>query len=531
MRRTIILAAALSIILLGLWGTAVIYFDESRMKGIVSERLSDQLGRRVEIVGVLRFSLFPSPRLDGQDVVVFGPDGDQGPAAITAERVTMELRFASLLRGRLLPGGMQLGGAVIDLDQLGTGDGDSETDPLSAIRSSAKLLAGRSLRLEDVTILASRRGDGGLERIGIDLIEFDRFSLDRTVAFRFRGNLGDPPVLEDVRVDGLLHVPTSPDAAIRLREMRLQGRLAALDQPVSLSGELTATSDDPFRLALSGGRFLLGESSYDFSFNYYGGEAPSADVLVSGRELDWLAFRAVPAGSIDLDLSTVLAGIAQRVDLRSQLQFDRVLVGPIRFSEARIDLRSRSEGLGLNLAAVFPGGLAEASGVLAASGSSSLAVDSIIAELGLLLESLGFPAVAGGSGEARLSLRWPADGDAGFLLEGQLGLWDGYWRLGRDDEDPQRRDFDRFNGEIRLTPGYLELPGFEWSGGELAGAGWAAIELPGGRLGGEIRTRRGPEAVLELSGTLERPRLSPAATGEIEPASEDGAAEEVEPEP
>ncbi|MDZ7789592.1 MAG: AsmA family protein [Xanthomonadales bacterium] len=104
MRRTIILAAALSIILLGLWGTAVIYFDEDRLKAIVSDRLSEQIGRRVEIVGRLRFSLFPSARIEAGGVIVQGPPGVPGAATLRADRVELALRLAPLLRGELSPG-------------------------------------------------------------------------------------------------------------------------------------------------------------------------------------------------------------------------------------------------------------------------------------------------------------------------------------------------------------------------------------------------------------------------------------------
>jgi len=151
MRRTIILAAALSIILLGLWGTAVIYFDEDRLKAIVSDRLGEPIGRRVEIVGRIRFSLFPSARIEAGGVIVQGPSGVPGAATLRADRVELALRLAPLLRGELSPGRMELSGAVI---QLAPGDkaGGDRSDPLEAIRSSAKLLAGRSVRLQDVTL-------------------------------------------------------------------------------------------------------------------------------------------------------------------------------------------------------------------------------------------------------------------------------------------------------------------------------------------------------------------------------------------
>jgi uncharacterized protein involved in outer membrane biogenesis len=118
MRRTIILAAALGIIVLGLWGTAVIYFDESRLKGIISDRLSEQVGRRVEIVGALEFSLFPRPRLEAREVVIGASGNEDGRAVFRAARVSMSLRLIALLRGDLAPGRIQLELGVYDPETM-----------------------------------------------------------------------------------------------------------------------------------------------------------------------------------------------------------------------------------------------------------------------------------------------------------------------------------------------------------------------------------------------------------------------------
>lgn len=518
MRRTIILAAALGIIVLGLWGTAVIYFDESRLKGIVSDRLSEQVGRRVEIVGALSFSLFPRPRLDAENVVIAGPEGAESRAMMRAKRVSMSLRLLPLFRGELAPAQTELSGAVINLASAGS---DGRSDPLAAIRSSARLLSGRSLRLQDLTLVTAGRTGGGLDTLSIEFIEFDRFSLDRTVAFRFRGNLGEPRVLDDVHVDAMLHVPASSDKPVRLRDMQLRGRLTALDLPVSLSGDLTATGSDPFRLALAGGRLRVGDIAYDLSFGYHGGDAPAADLLVAGPELDWGSFSAFPQRSMNVGLGPALAALSERVDLRSQLQFERLRVGTLGFIDARIDLRTQPAGLGIGLAAVFPGGLVEASGVIAGNGTESLSADVSLAEFGRLLDWLGLPAVIQGSGEATLTLRWPAGNSSGFQAEGQFELWDGHWLVGRNGSEPGVTEFDHFSGEVRMSGGYLEIPGFELSGGDLAGTGWAAVELPGGNLGGEILPREEGGSYLALSGTLADARLAPPepASPEVDPGN------------
>lgn len=509
MRRTIILAAAVAIIGLGLWGTAVIYFDESRLKGILSDRLSEQVGRRVEIAGELRFTLFPSPVVEAGDVLIAGSGDGQGPAMMRARNVSMSLRFLPLLRGELAPVQMQLSGAVINLG--GDGSEGAYSDPLAAVRSSARLLSGRSLRLEDVTLVFPEDARGRPNSITLDFIEFERFSLDRAVSFRFEGNLGDPPVVDRLRVEGTLHVPADAGRPVRLRDMQMQGHLIPLEEHLSVSGDLTATPDEPFRLALAGGQLQVGPEQFDLSFTYHGGEKPAADLLVSGRVLDWKTARDFSLRRMQVDPEAFLAALSSRVDLRSQLQFDVLQIGGLEFADARIDLRSRNSGLGLNLLTTFPGGLVEASGVLTGQASESLAMDISLAEFGRLLEWLGWPAVIDGSGESRLSLIWPVEDDAGYRIEGRFDLWDGYWQVGDADSEAQtvQREFDQFTGDFRMTPGFLELPGFELRGEDLSGSGWAAVELPEGTLGGEVLTAEGEFSFLALSGTLDEPRLAP----------------------
>ncbi|WP_376696399.1 AsmA family protein [Wenzhouxiangella sp. EGI_FJ10305] len=525
MRRTIILAAALAIIVLGLWGTATLYFDEARMKGLFADRLSERVGRRVEIVGALRFSLFPRPEVEAEDVIIAGPEGDEATATMRAQSVRMNLRILPLLKGELAAAQMRLRGAVINL--ASTGSENRSSGPMVAIRSSARLLSGRSLSLQDVTLLMPGRVDGAPRSMNIDFIEFDRFSLDQNVAFRFSGDLGDPLLLDEVSVKGMLNVPASEEHPVRLRDMQLRGRLLALDEHVSLSGDLTAGPADPVRISLAGGRLIVGERPFDLSVSYHGGANPAADLLVTAEVLDWSSVRESAALSLNLELETLLAALAERIDLRSQLQFDRFRVASSEFSNARIDLRSRPEGMGVNLATVFPGGLIEASGVMTGRGADSLIVDVSLADLGQLLEWREVPPVVDGSGEATLTLSWPIEDRSDYRLEGRYELWDGYWRVGRDQGEPAVNEYVQFNGDLRMTPGYLEIPSYEITGSELSGTGWAAVELPDGTLGGELMGIGMEPSYLALSGSLTRPQLTrmapvlPAEQGEAAPLVED----------
>jgi hypothetical protein len=529
MRRTIILAAALAIIVLGLWGTAVIYFDEARLKGIVSDRLSEQVGRRVEIVGALRFSIFPRPEVDARDVIIAGAEGDESGPLMRAQRVSTSLRLLPLLQGRLAPEVMALSGAVIQLDSVDS-SGEGSRDPLETIRSGARALSGRSLSLRDLTLVMPSRENGAPRRILVEFVELDRFSLDRPVAFRFRGDLGEPTIMSDMSVDGVLNVPASPGTPVRLRDVDLMGELTALGSRVTLSGDLTLTPDSPFRVSLAGGRVSLGGSAFDVSFSYQGGDAPAADLLFSGRELDWLGFDSF-TGGMGVDPATLLAGLSSRVDIRSQLQFDRMRLGSMVFSDARVDLRSQSAGLGVNLAAAFPGGFAEASGVLTGEPPESLAVDVSLAEFDRSLEWLQQPVVVEGSGQATLSLSWPLNASAAYELNGSFELWDGRLQLADSRNDSEVQAFDRFSGEFRATPGYLEVPGFEVEGEDLSGGGWAAVNTADGALAGEIRPPGQPRAHLALSGTLAEARMTPVTPAAAEEESNPAAEEDEAPDP
>ena len=116
---------------------------------------------------------------------------------------------------------------------------------------------------------------------------------------------------------------------VRLGDMRLVGQLPGQDTTLSLSGDLTTRSDDPLRLILSGGRLQVGSREFDISFNYQAGAPPTVDLLVSGAELDGASAAGTLARRLNLDAAGLLAAAAQRIDLRSQLQFDRLRFGAL----------------------------------------------------------------------------------------------------------------------------------------------------------------------------------------------------------
>lgn len=499
MRRTIILAAALSIIVLGLWGTILIYFDQSRLRSIFSERLSDELGRRVEIAGAVDFNFFPTPSLTLEDVFVSSAAGP-GNAALSAERISMTLRVLPLLRGELAPGRMDLQGAIIDLTKRQADGGGA------SLLAAATLLEGRSLRLRDVTVRLP--GSGDVDEIFIDAIDVDQFRLDETVSLQFRGDIGQPALLSDARMSAKLHVPSEENGLVRLRDVALSGRLARVNQPLALSGDLSYRRGSVARITLSGGRLELGGSAFDISLDYRGGESPALDLLASGDGLPPPLPAVLGRYAASAAAGRRLAAWSARTDIRAQLQLDRLRLPVLALSDLRLDLRSDRNGLGVELVAGFPGGLVDVSGVLSGEPPEQLDLDISLAEASAVFREAGVDPVFGGTGEASARVSWPSVEGEALSVEGTLSLWDGFWRVAMGEgEEVESREFTALSAQIRYTPGYLAIPQFQIKGGSLNGEGWAGAELPAGTLAGEFLPSSAEAPTLTVQGSLGEARL------------------------
>jgi AsmA protein len=293
MRRTLILLASLAIIVLGLWGSAVIFLDEERLKSIVTGHMSVQSGRKVDIRGSLSLRLFPRPRIHAQDLVVAAPDGFDGPGLLSADELVMSVRLLPLVRGSLTPREVRLSGATINLytDEMGSSSVDGLLRlPDAGIRRGAERLATRQMRLEDIRVVINDMSVGRRHVLNMDLVEFDRFAFDEPLEFRFRGNLGDPPVFSMMDIEGLLLVPSTRERPVRLSNMRLTGVLSGSDLPLYLLGHVSMSSVPYFRLELGDGTLDVDGQQLSIDSTYTGSErghlevTANADRLALGRD-------------------------------------------------------------------------------------------------------------------------------------------------------------------------------------------------------------------------------------------------------
>src|SRR6056297_3297937 len=81
MRNWVMVSASVLIILVGLYGSAVVLLNEARLKGLLIEHIERDSGRSIDIRGDLKVRFFPGLRLEAEDVVIV-PSGPSDSGAV-----------------------------------------------------------------------------------------------------------------------------------------------------------------------------------------------------------------------------------------------------------------------------------------------------------------------------------------------------------------------------------------------------------------------------------------------------------------
>ena len=159
MRALLIFIAAIVVIILGLWATLVLYFDEARLKQIATEQVRAQTGRELVIDGPLKLDFFPGVSLVASDVSLSGPDNYSGPDFFKADEFSMSLSLLPLLSGTVETGDVGLeqaelnlytdGAGISSLDGLVSGEPDAEAGQTD-VSTGEILLTDIRLNVTDV---------------------------------------------------------------------------------------------------------------------------------------------------------------------------------------------------------------------------------------------------------------------------------------------------------------------------------------------------------------------------------------------
>ncbi len=522
MRNSLIIFSALAIMLLGLYGSAVIVFDENRLKSLLASQVETDTGRRIEIRGDLKIHLFPGLRLEAGQVVVFGPEGYRGPPLLEAELLEMQVRLLPLIRGELDARELRLSQAAINLhsdpDGLSSLAGLIEPGPGNGALPQGWLSGPVSV--DEVLINLSDSLGARQDSFSVDHIELDGFAMGEPLAFRFVGNLGDPPLFDELEIDGLL-LPTG-EGLFRLSNMRAVGTMEGGYFDFELLGNLSITPGPPLQIALDSGRLRIDEHEFEAQLSYGGFDRPYFNAELRAEFMD-LHVARLPELLLEHvfgpDSSRVLRSLAG-MDFDLLVEVDQVAKLGLVLGDLRIRSQSRERQVVLDeLRATLPGGY------LTGLGAVDLRTEPPRTELGLRIDAdaLGQLASAiparwlpGGSGALSLVVQAEPSNE-GTQIEGSgaVELWHGSWPLLAgllpiDQSAPAAgSDFQFLNAGLSFDGQTLALSGLQLVTEEAVAQGDLALDWSSRALSGLIGiTREDVYVELGLSGSLDTPELT-----------------------
>ncbi len=519
MRNWIVIGSALGIMLLGLYGSAVIVLEEERLKSMVARHVENYTGRRIEIRGDLKVRLFPGLRLTAEQVSLAGPAEFEGPALFEAQLLEMRVRLLPLIRGEMEASQVSLTGASINLhtDESGLSSLDGLLAAAEAGSAVQEWLSG-PVSLDDVLINLSDSLGERQDSFSLEQIELDGFAVGRPLDFRFRGNVGDPELLDWLEVDGLL-VPLD-SGHFRLSNMRMLGELEQGHFELEMLGNLTFTPGPPLSVMLDDGRLRINQHNFIATVGYTGFDRPYINARLTAETIDLdvasiprlLLSQVGPAGD-----SAVIAGLGGidfdlNVDVQQVAQLGLVLRNLALAAQARNGLIHLD-----SLTAEVPGGF------FSGLGRFDLRPDGGPVELGLRIDAAELDALAaaiplvelpGGSGALSMAMT-VSEADDGMAWNGQgaFELWNGQWtilpHLIPGSVAKPTADFDFLSAEIGLALDRLSLSQLQLVSGELVVQGDLDFSLPPEDLRGELVLTNNDQLVLvEVNGALTGPELT-----------------------
>jgi len=550
MRVLLIFLAAVVAIILGLWATLVLYFDEARLKQIATEQVRAQTGRELEISGPLKLDFFPGVSLVAEDVRLSGPEDYDGPDLFTADQFRMSMKLLPLLSGRVETGDIGLEQAEVNIhtDRGGASslDGLTSTEPAPAAADAppTEISTGR-IRLANIRLNVSEAASDTRQSFIVDTLEIDGFAYDRPVPFSFAGAFGEPPVVEDIELEGTLFVP-SRGGPIEVREMGMTSSVSGM--LVGLSGRGALNPGPPMVANFSDGRITLGESEFQASFSYRDGTRPTINADLSGKMLDVDAVLErlpespatapeAPGGSgqeAPAEPSPLL--LLRDMDLTASLALDGMRISGLELTDVRTRLEARNGVVTIDpLAGALAGGRVDAIATIdlnAEPARVNIAPVFDLESLGAALAPWGLDRFVTGRGVLDMDLE-----ARGLDPQAILGSLNGTGRYNFSDGSIQGLNLDgmvealasrnvtqavtagvggstafqTLAGELRVEDGTMRLPGMNIVTELLGVTGDVQLGLADLSLDGqlELQSDRLGRVPMALDGTLTSPKLMP----------------------
>lgn len=544
MRKLLIFLSAILVVLLGLWGTLVLYFDEARLKQIAIEQVRAQTGRELQIDGELRLALLPRISLLASDVKLSGPDGFDGPNLFEADEFRMTLELWPLLRGRIETGDIALDNArlVIHTDRSGRNSldglsGESGADAPAGNDSTRPAVTTGRIALSSARLTMSDASTDERQLFIVERLQIDSFAFDRPFRFEFQGGFGDPPMIDNIDVRGTLLVPSAA-GPIQLTELGMTADAAGL--PLGLSGRAEINPGPPLLARFEDGVLDLNGKSFQTSFSYRDGVRPIIDATLSGEQLNVDALLAMMPGSDEAladpeDVESPLL-LLREVDLDARLNLDQMIIAGLAISAVEARLRSANGLVTIDpLRGTLPGGRIDAVAMAdLTSNPPIIQLDPVfdLEQLGDALEPWGVQQFVSGAGILELGLS-----ARGLDIDSILSSLNGTGRYEFRDGAIQGLDldgmvqglaarniaeavragvggstaFETLAGALEVRDGTIRMPGMSLVTRLLGVRGDVRMGLADLALDGELRLDGDTvnQIPVRLGGTLLAPKLTP----------------------
>ena len=522
MRNTLIVLSALAIMGLGIFGSAVILFDQERIKSIIAEQVEQQTGRRIEILGEVRLRLFPGLRVSAERVVMAGPEGFEGPDLFSADQFDAQIRLLPLIRGRVDPTVIRVNGVRLNLHQDQEGANNLQ-GLLQLVGSEERDRAGpgASVSLEDIVVSVGRGEQGLRESFELERVEVEGFVFGQPLQFRFRGSVGEPALFEYLEVDGLL-VSTEADR-IRLSNMRLAGMVDQGRYDLEVLGNVNLALGEHLSFSVDGGKLNFNQHQFDLNLRYAGGKRPSFSARTSARLVDVDVLQVldrmamVPRLPDNSGVKTALRGM----DFDVQVDIEQVATLGMVINEFSM-LATGRDGLvrlqtlqGEIPGASVAGGAELDLRVLEPHWQVDLGLD--VMELQSMLSAMRLDWELGGAGSMEMNLKsrhqvMPLA--TAWIGQASVELVDGTWplvgKVAGGLPDFQADDqFEFLSMNVAMLEDRLHLSDIHLISPKLMLEGELSMSLASGALAGRVDLINESGSVqAELSGTLDQPEAS-----------------------
>ncbi|MEM1082231.1 MAG: AsmA family protein, partial [Pseudomonadota bacterium] len=438
MRKFLIFAAAISLMVLGLWGSLSLYFNEQRLKQIAIDQVRAQTGRELIIDGALDLDFFPRLALKAEQVRLSGPDGFEGPDLFKADRLSLSLSLLPLIGGEVETGDIELSGAELRLHTDRSGTSSLDNPASSGTSSSASSTQRASIRtgqiqLINVRVLVSDDRADRVREFLIERLQIDPFAFGQPVPFEFTGTLGsDPVLLNDLVVNGAITIPIG-SGPIRIDDLAVSARANTV--PIGLNAVIELDRGPPLLARLTRGQLMLDEQRYALELSYEDGSPARIEATLDGERLnvDQLLAGLLDAPTDQTESSGSALTALEHLDLDAALALDQMTLAGLDLTGVEAGLQARNGVLSLDpLAAGTAGGRLRATAQIDLNprpAQVSLSPVFELSSLGRALAPWGLEPILSGQGELELNLT--AEGlNVDSLLEslsgqGQFDLRDG----------------------------------------------------------------------------------------------------------